>query len=175
MQRFKILTCLMLMAVITFICRPAEAGRFVNLVAITVATDEGEVVVPVTPVKLNIASKPLIRAATAPVRYIKQRVCGPNGCVEKLVPVADCEGECPCGSDCACDPCNCPTLAEGTAPAAVVATEGPQHSILVGSAETAFMERGPARRFCRGVLGRVKDFIVNGGPIRQRLKARRGR
>lgn len=171
MQRFKILTCLMLMAVITFICRPAEAGRFVNLVAITVATDEGEVVVPVTPVKLNIASKPLIRAATVPLRTVKKIVCGPNGCQEVEVPAA---GECPCGSDCACDPCKCPTLAEG-APAAVVATEGPQHSILVGSAETAFMERGPARRFCRGVLGRVKDFIVNGGPIRQRLKARRGR
>ncbi len=175
MQRFKILTCLMLMAVFAFVCRPAQAGRFVNLVAITVATDEGEVVVPVTPVKINIDQRPLIRAATAPVRMVKQIVCAPNGCEEKLVPAADC----PCGVDCACDPCECPTVADGAPTPTPVSVEGPQHSILVRgpvfNSEAAFMERGPARRLCRGVLSRLKSFIVEGGPIRQRLKARRGR
>ena len=175
MQRFKILTCLMLMAVIAFVCRPAQAGRFVNLVAITVATDEGEVVVPVTPVKINIEQRPLIRVAAAPVRMVKQIVCGPNGCEEKLAPAA---GDCPCGVDCACEPCECPTLAEGAPSAAVVVTEGPQHSILRGpvfNRDAAFMERGPVRKVCRGVLGRLRNFIVEGGPIRRGLKARRGR
>ena len=166
----RLLTCVMLLAVLSILLsRPAGAGQFANLVAITVATDEGVVTIPVEPVKIDLDRKPLIRAATAPVRMVKQIVCGPNGCTEKLVPAA--AGDCPCGPDCACNPCNCPTVAENPPPATPPAAEGPQHSILVGKprGDVQFMQRGPVRK----LVGRATNFIVKGGPIRQALRANR--
>ncbi len=165
----RLLTCVMLLAVLSILLsRPAGAGQFANLVAITVATDEGVVTIPVEPVKINLENKPLLRVATAPVRMVKQIVCGPDGCEEKLVPAA---GDCPCGPDCACDPCNCPTLAENPPPATPPTTKGPQHSILVRGprSDVEFMQRGPVRK----LLGRATSFIVKGGPIRQALRANR--
>lgn len=172
-MRFKdylrLLTCVMLLAVLSILLsRPAGAGQFANLVAITVATDEGVVTIPVEPVKINVERRPIIRAATAPVRMVKQIVCGPDGCEEKLVPAA---GDCPCGPDCACDPCNCPTVAENPPPVTPLAVQAPQHSILVSKprGDVQFMQRGPVRK----LVSRVGNFIVNGGPIRQALRANR--
>ena len=69
----RLLTCVMLLAVLSILLsRKADAGQFANLVAITVATDEGVVTIPVEPVKINVEQRPLIRAATAPVRMVKQ-------------------------------------------------------------------------------------------------------
>lgn len=169
----RLITCVFLLAVVSILlARKAEAGRFANLVAITVVAADGEVVtVPIEPVKISLNNRPLIRAATAPVRYVKQTVCGPNGCVEKLVPVAGCEGDCPCGPDCACDPCNCPTVAENPPPVTPLAVQAPQHSILVSKprGDVQFMQRGPVRK----LVSRVGNFIVKGGPIRQALRANR--
>ena len=168
----RLLTCVMLLAVLSILLsRKADAGQFANLVAITVATDEGVVTIPVEPVKINVEQRPLIRAATAPVRMVKQVVCGPNGCVEKLVPAAGCKGDCPCGPSCACSPCNCPTVADNPPTPTPPATEGPQHSILVGGprGDVQFMQRGPVRK----LVSRVGNFIVKGGPIRQALRANR--
>ncbi len=177
MRSLRIITALMGLAAIAFLCRPAHAGRFANLVVITVTTADAVVDVPIDPVSMQVHPpllKKLIpvkpRLVTSPVKLVT--VCGPNGC--KQVP-ARAAADCPCGADCACDPCECPTVAENPPAPTPAATEGPQHSIVHRGPVAAFIERGPVRKACRGVFSRVKNFIVNGGPIRQRLKARRGR
>lgn len=205
MRTFRILTAVMGLVVIAFLCRPAHAGRFANLVVITVTTADAVVDVPIDPVSMQvhppllkklIPAKP--RLVTSPVSVVAPKkswakqydywgrpfwvygaaapaaapVCtGPNCPQTKVADSADC----PCGADCACEPCECPTVAENPPAPTPAATEGPQHSIVHRGPVAAFIERGPVRKACRGVFSRVKNFIVNGGPIRQRLKARRGR
>lgn len=153
MRYFRMFTAVMLLAVIALLSRPAHAGRFANLVVITVTTTDTVVDVPIDPASRQVHPpllKQLIPAKRRVVAQPVKLVCGPNGC---------------------------PTVADHPPAPTPAIVEGPQHSIVRRSAawqrEAALMERGPVRRLCRGLLGRVKNFIVAGGPIRQRLQARR--
>ncbi len=166
-----LLTVVLLCVVSLLFAKKADAGEFSHLIAVVVATDDGQVItVPVDPISLKATPQRINQnlvagkvAAVAPYRgnwsngWMRNvstetvTVCGADGCKE--VPVAQAAG-CPCD----CPECTCD--AEAPTPTAS------EHSILVSSERTY---RGPVR----GLLGKLGKFIVKGGPIRQALRANR--
>lgn len=144
------------------ISKKADAGQFSKIVAIVVATDDGQVVtIPVKPVdvgptelmavKPQIASNPFRQVAS--VTKTTRTVCGPDGCEEvEVATSAGCPCDCP---DCTCTP--------ATSPATTTTTTVTSHAASGNCAA------GPVRR----VFGRAAGFIVKGGPIRQALRANR--
>jgi hypothetical protein len=141
------------------ISKKADAGQFSKIVAIVVATDDGQVqTIPVKEVNI----KPVDLRAAAPVKIAANpfrpvatttTVCGPDGC--KTVETTAAAG-CPCK----CPDCTCNTPA--STPTTTTTTTVTSHAAGNCSA-------GPVRR----VLGRVGKFVVRGGPIRQALRANR--
>ena len=150
------------------ISKKADAGQFSKIVAIVVATDDGQVTtIPVKPVDIGptelMAVKPQI--ASNPFRKVNtttkttRTVCGPDGVCREVEVAAS--ASCPC--DCVDCTCNTPAAA----PAASTTTTTTTTRVTSHAASNHYA--GPVRR----VLGRVAKFVVKGGPIRQALRANR--
>jgi len=142
----------MLIAAVSILqAKKVDAGQYSHLVAIVVATDDGQqVVVPVDPVSLK-AMPPLInKGLVRQVSTTTQTVCGPDGC-ETVTTAAP--ADCPCS----CPDCTCAPAAAATTTRSTVVTKSVYHA------------SGPVR----GAFRRLGAFVVKGGPIRQALRANR--
>lgn len=153
---FLKLVCVTLLLCVwsVLVSKQADAGQFSKIVAIVVATDDGTTqTVAIQPITLELPAPKIAANPIRTVSTVTKTVCGPNGCVEVQVPVTK-------AADCQCVDCQCAPAVSST----TITT-----TVTSAASETAFMARGPARRF----LGRVASFIVKGGPIRQALRANR--
>lgn len=162
----RLVVVTVLVAVVSvLLSKEADAGQYSHIIAIVVATDDGQqVTIPVEAVTdpaLLKALPPLINKQLATPSKVSTTttkvVCGPDGCRE--VEIAS-PASCPCGPDCACDPCNCSPQATPTTAA---------KTVVVTSQASTYHAAGPVR----GALRKLGRFVVQGGPIRQAMRANR--
>lgn len=168
MRGFRIATCLCLLgAALSCLSRPAS-GQSLGLVAAAVEAESGQrSAISGQPPAISPQPTPSVVA-----QLVAAETCGPGGCPPGTTCV---DGTCEPGTVCgpgACDPdCQCPAAQPAATPAerSIVTHRG-----TIFRSDETFMARGPTRRLCRGVFRGLRAFVVEGGPIRRAMKARRG-
>lgn len=168
MRGFRIAGAIALaIASVSSVVRPA-AAQSLDMVAAAV---EAEAKRPAA--ELPPCPQPTLGTLT---RTAKPPVCANGKCTAAECAAGTCAGaQCASGAACPCETCGC-SGGDCCTPATAAHAE---HSVLahrghVFRCDAAFMDRGPARRLCGRVAGKLRGFIREGGPIRRALKARRG-
>lgn len=171
MRGFRIAGAIALaIASVSFVVRPV-AAQSLDMVAAAV---EAEACKPAA--DLPPCPQPTLGTLT---QAAKPPVCANGKCTAAECAAGTCAGaQCASGAACPCETCDCTggscCTPAGSGEGTVVTHRGHVFRGQVFNGDAEFMGRGPVRRACRGVFGRLRSFIVEGGPIRRAMKSRRG-